>query len=72
MTHALKQAIQKVEQLPPAVQERIGEELLLHIDKLRRLRSKLEAAAQSLDRGGGRLVHIRDVIKNARAQYGDA
>jgi hypothetical protein len=71
MTNLLKQAIQRVEELPLPAQQRIGEQLLLHVDKLRRLRPKIESAAHSLDRGGGRAVHISDVIKHARAQYGD-
>lgn len=72
MTNALKQAIQKVSKLPPAAQERIGEELLLHVEKVRRLRSQLETAADSLDHNGGRVLKIADVIKRARARYGKA
>jgi hypothetical protein len=72
MTNALKQAIQKVSELPPAAQERIGEELLLHVEKVRRLRSQLETAADSLDHNGGRVLKIADVIKRARARYGKA
>jgi hypothetical protein len=72
MTNAFKQAIEKVSELPSAAQERIGEELLLHVEKVRRLRSQIETAAQSLDRGGGRELKMTDVIKRARAQYGKA
>jgi len=70
MTSQFKQAIAEMERLPAATRERIGEELLLHVDKVRRLRSKLEHAAQSLDHGDGKVLHIADVIKRARAQYG--
>ena len=55
-----------------ATQERIGEDLLLHVEKVRRLRSKLESAADSLDRGGGGELKIAEVIDRARAQYGEA
>jgi hypothetical protein len=72
MTNAFKQAIQGVAELLPAAQERIGEELLLHVEKLRRLRSQIQTAAQSLDHGGGRDLDITDVIERARAQYGNA
>jgi hypothetical protein len=72
MTKALKQAIQEVAELPPAAQERIGEELLLHVEKLRRLRSQIQTAARSLDHGGGRELKITGVIERARAQYGKA
>ena len=36
MTNILKQAIQRVSELPPAAQEQIGEELLLHVENVRR------------------------------------
>ena len=72
MTNALKQAIEEVSELPPAAQERIGEELLLHVEKLRHLRSKIQVAARSLDHGGGRELDLPDIIKRARAQYGKA
>lgn len=72
MTNALKEAIAEVTRLPAAAQEKIGEELLLHVDKLRRLRAKLDRGIQSLDRGEGREINIEDIIKRARARYGRA
>jgi hypothetical protein len=70
MVNALRQAIEKVSALPEAAQERIGEELLLHVDKVHRLRSQLENAGHSLDDGGGRALEMTEVIKRARARYG--
>lgn len=70
MTSTLKQAIAAMERLPAATQERIGEELLQHLQKVARLRLKLATAAQSLDHGDGKELHIKEVIKRARAQYG--
>ena len=72
MTNALKQAIEKMSQLPEAAQERIGEELLLHVEKVRRLRSKLDDAGRSLDHGGGQELRMSDVINARRARYGQA
>lgn len=62
--------MQEVANLPPAAQEKIGEELMLHVEKLRRLRTKLDRGVASLQRGEGRELDIEDVIKRARAQYG--
>lgn len=70
MTNILKQAIAKVATLPEAAQQKIGEELLLHVEKVRRLRSELQRGVHSLDHGEGRELHIKDVINRARAQYG--
>jgi hypothetical protein len=39
MTNVLKEAIAKVATLSEAAQDKIGEELLLHVEKVRRLRS---------------------------------
>ncbi len=71
MTNTLKEALQEVAMLPPATQEKIGEELLLHVEKLRRLRVKLDKGIASLARGEGRELDIEDVLKRARAQYGE-
>jgi hypothetical protein len=70
MVNTFKQAIEKVSTLPEAAQQKIGEELLLHVEKVRRLRSHLETAAHSLERGEGRELHLSDIIKRARARYG--
>jgi hypothetical protein len=70
MTNALQEAIAEVERLPAATQKKIGEDLLLHVDKLRQLQAKLDKGTRSLDRGEGRELHIADVLKRARAQHG--
>jgi hypothetical protein len=70
MTDALREAIAKVATLPKAAQEKIGEELLLRVEKVRRLRGELDKGIQSLDRGEGRELNIDEVIKRARAHYG--
>jgi hypothetical protein len=72
MANAIKRAIEKVAALPAETQERIGEELLFHVEKVQRLQSKLEAASHSLDHGSGRELKIAEVIDRARAQYGNA
>lgn len=72
MTRLLKQAIEQLAKLPVPTQEKIGEELLLHVEKTRRLRAQLEAGIKSLDQGDKHELNIGEVIKRARAQYGKA
>ena len=60
----------EITQLPEATQEKIWEDLLLHLDKLRRLRAKIEKGIDSLNRGDGRSLDIEDVIRRARAHHG--
>jgi hypothetical protein len=69
MTKLLDQALAKVATLSPAAQEKIGEELLLHVETVDRLRAELDKGIRSLDLGLGRELNIPDVIKRARIQY---
>lgn len=69
MTDVLQEAIAEVARLPEAAQDKIGEELLLHVDKLRRLRAKLDKGITSLDQGHGRELNIQEVIGHARARH---
>ena len=69
MTKLLEEAMAKVATLPPAAQEKIGEELLLHVETVDRLRAKLDKGIRSLDRGEGRELNIQNVIKRARIQH---
>jgi hypothetical protein len=71
MTKTLKQAIEQLATLPAQAQEKIGDQLLLHIEKTQRLRARIEAAIKSLDRGDKRELDMDDIIKRARARYGD-
>jgi hypothetical protein len=70
MTNVLKRAMAKVSTLPEAAQEKIGEELLLHVTKVDRLRADLDKGLRSLDHGEGHEIDIDNLIKRARAQYG--
>jgi hypothetical protein len=72
MTNLFKEAIAEVATLPEAAQEKIGEDLLVHVEKLRRLRAQLDKGIHSLDPGNGRELKVNEVIKRARAQYGGA
>lgn len=66
----LQKAIAKVSALPRATQERIAEDLILHVNDVERLRAELQEAIASLDYSGGREVQIEEVIRAARAEYG--
>jgi hypothetical protein len=72
MVKTLERAMAEVERLPAAVQERIGRELLAHVEKLRSLRADIAKGIRSLDRGAGRELDIEDVIKRARRRNAKA
>jgi len=72
MIKTLNEAMQEVAALPDADQERIGREVLSHVEKLRRLRYKLDKAAASLARGEGKELDIQDVIRRAHLRHGRA
>jgi hypothetical protein len=72
MVKTLRLAIAKVETLPEAAQERIGRELLAHVEKLRSLRADIAKGIRSLDQGAGREVDVEDVIRRARRRNAKA
>jgi hypothetical protein len=69
MIKILKEALDQVEALPEADQEKIGRELLEHALRIRALRADLQAGLDSLHRGLGRELDIDDVIRRARARH---
>lgn len=69
MTRLLEEAMAKAATLPPAAQEKIGEELLLHIQSVDDLRAELDKGIRSLDRGEGRELNVLDVLRRARIQH---
>jgi hypothetical protein len=71
MTKLLEEAMAKVATLPPATQEKIGEELIAHVEKIEQLRGELQKGIRSLARGEGKELDMTDVIKHARAQHGE-
>ncbi len=72
MVKTLERAIAEVVSLPEDAQERIGRELLAHVEKLRSLRADIEKGIRSLDAGRGKKVDIEDVIKRARRRNAKA
>jgi hypothetical protein len=69
MTKLLEEALAKVAMLPLAAQEKIGEELLLHVESVDHLRAEVTKGIQSLDRGEGLELDVPDIIKRARREY---
>jgi hypothetical protein len=68
MTKVLKDAIDTVATLPEADQDKIGQEILDHVEKIRALRADLQAGIDSLDAGKGRKIDMSEVIARARAR----
>jgi hypothetical protein len=68
ITKVFKDAIDTVATLPGAEQDRIGREILDHVEKIRALRADLRAGIASLDAGKGRKIHMSEVIARARTR----
>jgi len=66
----LEDAIAEVVSLPEADQAKIGEELLAHVEKLRRLRTDIDQGIRSLDAGKGKKLDIEEVIRRVRDRHG--
>lgn len=70
MTKLLEEAMAEVALLPEADQERIGRDVLSHVERLRRLRSELDKGIASLDRGEGKALDIHEFIRRAHLRHG--
>ncbi|WP_246668780.1 hypothetical protein [Bradyrhizobium sp. UNPF46] len=60
----------KASALPEAAQEKIGRDVLESVETLARLRAEAEIGIRELDAGLGGELHMEDVIKQARQEYG--
>ena len=70
MVKILERAIKEVAGLPEATQEKIAQQLLAHVEKLRALRADLDAGIRSLDAGAGKPLDAEDMIRRARERHG--
>ena len=66
----LQEAIAKLSSLPRATQDTIAEELLSHLDGIEHLRSELQKGVNSIERGDFEELDIDELIRRARASYG--
>jgi hypothetical protein len=70
MVKTLEVAMAKAGELPEAVQELLGRELLERVDALSRLRAEIEVGIRELDAGQGEPLDIEEVITQARIERG--
>ncbi len=63
MTRTLQEAIAEVANLSEADQEKIGRDLLSHVEKLRRLRADIDRGVRSLDEGKGTPLDIEEFVR---------
>jgi hypothetical protein len=69
MVKTLEQAIAEIASLPDADQEQIGQQLLSHVEKLRRLRSEIDKGISSLDAGEGQPLDVEDFIRQQHKRH---
>ena len=70
MVKTLELAIAEITSLPDADQEKIGQQLLSHVEKLRRLRSEIDKGIKSLDAGEGKPLDIEAFIREQNERHG--
>ena len=70
MVKSLEQAVAEVVTLPEADQERIGQRLLSHVEKLRQLRVEIDKGMRSLDGGSGQELDVEAFIRDMNARHG--
>lgn len=70
MIRIIKKALDEIATLPETDQEAIGRQLLIHVEKLRRLREEVDRGIRSLDTSGGRELDIEAVIRSGKDRHG--
>ena len=70
MVRTLEKAIAEVSNLPDADQEQIGQQLLSHVEKLRRLRAEIDKGIRSLDAGEGEPLDVEDFLRRQNERHG--
>ncbi len=69
ISKVFREAVDAAATLPEAEQDKIGRELLEHVERLRTLRADLQAGIASLDGGKGRKLDMEEVKARARARH---
>ena len=69
MNKLLEQAFAAAAHLPEAEQDRLGQDLLAYLEKLRELRGEIDQGLRSLDEGAGRELDVDAVIARARRKH---
>ena len=72
MVKTLEKAIAEVSNLPDADQEQIGQQLLSHVEKLRRLRAEIDKGIRSLDAGEGEPLDVGDFLRRQNERHGQS
>ena len=70
MVKTLQKAIAEIASLPDTDQEEIGRKLLSHVEKLRQLRTDIDAGINSLDAGKGKSLDIEQFIEKMNRDHG--
>jgi hypothetical protein len=70
MNKTLDLAFSRAAALPEAAQERIGRDLLDHLDALSKLRAEIDAGLEELNAGLGEPLDVEDLIRQARTEDG--
>jgi hypothetical protein len=66
MARALKDAMERIADLPESDQEEIARELNEYMNRLKSLRADLDEGIKSLKGGKGKTLDVEDVIARAR------
>ena len=70
MTKILEQAIAEVATLSDADQEQIGQSLLSHVERLRRLRAEIDKGLRLLDAGKGAPLDLKQLLQQKHDRDG--
>ena len=70
MAKAIDTAIEALRSLPERDQERMGRQLLSHIDKLLALRLEIDKGSRALDEAAGETLDIEEFLRRQNERHG--
>jgi hypothetical protein len=69
MNKMLERAMAAAAELPETEQDRLAQDLLAYVEKLRALREEVDRGLRSLDEGAGRELDVDGVIARAHRKH---
>jgi len=72
MANAIERAVEALARLPASDQERLGRQLLSHIEKLLALRVEIDMGSRALEAAAGDTLDVEEFLRRQNERHGRA
>ena len=70
MAKSVERAVEALARLPESDQERMGRQLLSHIEKLLALRLEIDKGSHALDEAAGEMLDVEEFLRRQNERHG--